>query len=239
MLLVDLQIAARNLKAHTRRNLFLGGALAAVTGLLVLLGALTSGMEAAMMQSATTLMTGHVNVGGFFKITSAATAPLVSGYPPLLDGGPGLPFDLGDLLLLEQVHRDADEVADHRLDVPADVADLGELAGLDLEEWRAGQLGQPARDLGLADAGRADHEDVLGGDLVGQVGWQLAPPEAVAQGDGHGLLGRFLADDVFVELGHDLLGRELGLGGFRNGPLERLGEDDGHQSSSTRISVFV
>jgi ABC-type lipoprotein release transport system permease subunit len=84
MVLVDLQIAARNLTRHTRRNLFLGGALAAVTGLLVLLGALTSGMEAAMMESATTLMTGHVNVGGFFKITSASTAPLVADYPKVL-----------------------------------------------------------------------------------------------------------------------------------------------------------
>ncbi|HET8540838.1 MAG TPA: FtsX-like permease family protein [Anaeromyxobacter sp.] len=85
MLRVDLQMAARSLAAHTRRNLFLGGALAAVTGLLVLLGALTSGMEAAMTESATTLMTGHVNVGGFYKITSASTAPLVSGYPKVLE----------------------------------------------------------------------------------------------------------------------------------------------------------
>jgi putative ABC transport system permease protein len=85
MIGVDLQIATRNLAAHTRRNLFLGGALAAVTGLLVLLGALTSGMEAAMTESATTLMTGHVNVGGFFKITSSSTAPLVSEYPKVLD----------------------------------------------------------------------------------------------------------------------------------------------------------
>jgi len=85
MLLVDLQIAARNLTQHTRRNLFLGGALAAVTGLLVLLGSLTSGMEAAMTESATTLMTGHVNVGGFFKITNASAAPLVSEYPRIVD----------------------------------------------------------------------------------------------------------------------------------------------------------
>src|SRR5512132_2899705 len=77
-------MAARNLTRHTRRNLFLGAALAAVTGLLVLLGALTSGMEAAMTESATTLMTGHVNVGGFFKITSSSTAPLVSEYPKVL-----------------------------------------------------------------------------------------------------------------------------------------------------------
>jgi putative ABC transport system permease protein len=85
MLLVDLQIAARSLAAHTRRNLFLGGALAAVTGLLVLLGALTGGMEASMMESATTLLTGHVNVGGFFKVTSASSAPLVAGYPKVLE----------------------------------------------------------------------------------------------------------------------------------------------------------
>jgi ABC-type lipoprotein release transport system permease subunit len=84
MLLVDFQIAARNLTRHTRRNLFLGGALAAVTGLLVLLTSLTGGMEAAMMESATTLMTGHVNVGGFYKITSGSAAPLVSEYPGVL-----------------------------------------------------------------------------------------------------------------------------------------------------------
>jgi len=84
MFTTDLQIAARNLTRHSRRNLFLGGALAAVTGLLVLLGALTAGMEASMMESALTLLTGHVNVGGFFKITSGSAAPLVSDYPKLL-----------------------------------------------------------------------------------------------------------------------------------------------------------
>src|SRR5512133_1206205 len=87
MILTDLQIAARNLTRHTRRNLFLGGALAAVTALLVLLGALTGGMEASMTESATTLLTGHVNVGGFFKITSSSSAPLVSSYPKVLEAG--------------------------------------------------------------------------------------------------------------------------------------------------------
>jgi ABC-type lipoprotein release transport system permease subunit len=85
MLLVDLQIAARNLTRHTRRNLFLGAALASVTGLLVLLGALTAGIEGSMMESATTLMTGDVNVGGFFKVTSGSAAPLVSGYHRVLE----------------------------------------------------------------------------------------------------------------------------------------------------------
>jgi putative ABC transport system permease protein len=85
MLLVDLQVAARNLTRHTRRNAFLGGALAMVTGLLVLLSALTAGIEGSVMESATTLLTGDVNVGGFFKVTSGSAAPLVSGYPRVLE----------------------------------------------------------------------------------------------------------------------------------------------------------
>lgn len=84
MLATDLAISVRNLLRHTRRNLFLGGAIAAVTLLLVVLGALGAGMRAAMLESATTLMTGHVNVGGFFKITSGSAAPLVTDYEKVL-----------------------------------------------------------------------------------------------------------------------------------------------------------
>jgi putative ABC transport system permease protein len=85
MLGMDLAIAVRSLRQHARRNLFLGLALGAVTGLLVLLGGLTAGMERAMMESANTLLTGHVNVGGFFKVTSGSAAPLVSDYPKLVE----------------------------------------------------------------------------------------------------------------------------------------------------------
>jgi len=84
VLRMDLAIAARSLRQHARRNAFLGAALGAVTGLLVLLGGLTAGMESAMMRSANTLLTGHVNVGGFFKVTSGTAAPLVSDYPKLV-----------------------------------------------------------------------------------------------------------------------------------------------------------
>jgi ABC-type lipoprotein release transport system permease subunit len=41
-------------------------------------------MKSAMLESATTLMTGHVNVGGFFKVTSGTAAPLVSDYEKVL-----------------------------------------------------------------------------------------------------------------------------------------------------------
>ncbi len=84
MILVDLQIAARNLLNHTRRNVFLAGAIAAVTAILVSLGGFTEGIRSAMLESATSLMTGHVNVGGFFKITSSVAAPLVSDYQRVL-----------------------------------------------------------------------------------------------------------------------------------------------------------
>ena len=85
--------------------------------------------------------------------------------------------------------RDLDEVADDRVDVPADVADLGELGRLDLDERRVGEPRQAARDLGLADAGRADHEDVLRRDLVAQRLVDLLAAPAVAQRDRDRALG--------------------------------------------------
>jgi ABC-type lipoprotein release transport system permease subunit len=80
VLSTDLRIAARNLTRHTRRNLFLGAAIAGVTALLVMLGGLTVGMRESMLQSASTLMTGHVNLAGFYKITSGTSAPLVADW---------------------------------------------------------------------------------------------------------------------------------------------------------------
>ncbi|HEY6104356.1 MAG TPA: FtsX-like permease family protein, partial [Anaeromyxobacteraceae bacterium] len=43
------------------------------------------GVQASMMESATVLMTGHVNVGGFYKVTSGMAAPLVSDYRKVLE----------------------------------------------------------------------------------------------------------------------------------------------------------
>ncbi|MEK7474326.1 MAG: FtsX-like permease family protein [Candidatus Coatesbacteria bacterium] len=82
---VDLRIAALNLAQHRRRSLLLGGALAAVTGLFVLLSALTAGVRDTMVRNSTALDCGHVNVGGFFKITSGQAAPLVTKYPAVLE----------------------------------------------------------------------------------------------------------------------------------------------------------
>ena len=125
----------------------------------------------------------------------------------LLGGVLGAVAHLLHFLLAQHLQRGVGQIADDRLDVAADVADLGELGRLDLDERRVGQLGQAAGDLGLADAGRADHQDVLRRHLGAQLGGQLHAPPAVAQGDGDGALGVILADDVAVEFVDDLAGR--------------------------------
>ena len=79
-LLVDIRIAFMNLIEHGRRSFFLGSAIAAVTCLFVLLTALSSGIRHTLVDTATTLTTGHLNVGGFFKVTSGQAGPLVADY---------------------------------------------------------------------------------------------------------------------------------------------------------------
>lgn len=78
-----LLVAARNLRQNLRRSLLLGGAIAAVTMLLVLLLGVSQGIQDTMLRAATTLSTGHVNVGGFFKVTSGQAAPVVTHYREL------------------------------------------------------------------------------------------------------------------------------------------------------------
>jgi putative ABC transport system permease protein len=81
----DLRIAFMNLVEHGRRSSFLGAAIAAVTCLFVLLTALSAGIRHTLIDTATTLTTGHLNVGGFFKVTSGAAGPLVTDYQRIED----------------------------------------------------------------------------------------------------------------------------------------------------------
>ncbi len=134
--------------------------------------------------------------------------PHQGGDHPLLGRELGLGGDLLAQPLAGHVHGDLQQVADDLLDIPADVADLRELGRLHLEERRLRQVGEPAGDLGLADARRADHQDVLRQNLLAHVAVELLAPPAIAQRDGDGALGIVLADDVPVQLGDDLTGRE-------------------------------
>ena len=90
-----------------------------------------------------------------------------------------------------------------------DVADFGELRSLHLQEGRVGKLGQAAGDFGFADAGGADHDDVLGDDFFRQIRRKLLAAHAVAQGDGHGALGVLLAYNMLVQLSDDLARRQF------------------------------
>ncbi len=71
-------IALRNLSQARRRTALLGGALATVTALLVLLMALSQGISQNIISSATVLATGHINVSGFYKASSSDSAPIVT-----------------------------------------------------------------------------------------------------------------------------------------------------------------
>jgi putative ABC transport system permease protein len=84
-LLLDFRIALYSLFEHRRRALFLGAAIAAVTALLVLLNGLSAGIKNTLIDTATTLSTGHLNVGGFFKVTSGQAGPVVTEYAKVRD----------------------------------------------------------------------------------------------------------------------------------------------------------
>src|SRR5271168_1640298 len=76
-------IAFRNLAQHSRRTLLLGGAIAGVTALFVFLQCLSSGIHETMLESATTLSTGHLNVAGFYKVTAGQSAPVITQFGKL------------------------------------------------------------------------------------------------------------------------------------------------------------
>jgi putative ABC transport system permease protein len=76
-------IAIRNLRQHSKRTLLLGGAIAGVMALLVLLLSISAGIHATLLESATTLSTGHMNIGGFYKVTAGQSAPVVTHYKKL------------------------------------------------------------------------------------------------------------------------------------------------------------
>lgn len=73
-------IAFRSLLQHRTRTLLLGLSIAGVTAVLVTLTGAFVGIRSTLLVSATTLMSGHVNVSGFYKSSATATAPVVTNY---------------------------------------------------------------------------------------------------------------------------------------------------------------
>lgn len=73
-----LNIAWRNLIQGGRRTALLSVALTLLTALALLLGGLTRGVEQTIVRAASTLMSGHVNVGGFYRLSGGGALPLVT-----------------------------------------------------------------------------------------------------------------------------------------------------------------
>lgn len=77
-------IALRNLYSHKTRSLILGGAIASVALVLTMMLALIQGVKSTMVKNGTALMSGHINIAGFYKITESSASPTVTNYPELL-----------------------------------------------------------------------------------------------------------------------------------------------------------
>ena len=108
-------------------------------------------------------------------------------------------------VLARLLDADLHQVAHDGVDVAPHVSHLRELRRLHLDERSIREPRQAPRDLGLADAGRTDHQDVLRRDFLAQRLCHLQAPPAVAQRDRHGALGSSLPDDVLVQLVDDFL----------------------------------
>lgn len=72
------RIAVRNLFARKARTFILGGAIASVSMMMILMMGLTEGIRSKMIENSTALSTGHVNVGGFYKVSQSSAAPVLS-----------------------------------------------------------------------------------------------------------------------------------------------------------------
>jgi putative ABC transport system permease protein len=78
-------IAYRNILQHRVRSLMLAVAIGAVAFIFSMLLALLQGVKDTMIGNGTALMTGHVNIAGFYKISQSSANPQVTHYPPLLE----------------------------------------------------------------------------------------------------------------------------------------------------------
>lgn len=72
------RIALLSLWQARNRTGVLAGAIAFVSALLVMMLGVAEGMNRSLVEASTTLMSGHINVAGFFKVTAGQAAPVVT-----------------------------------------------------------------------------------------------------------------------------------------------------------------
>ncbi len=78
-------IAYRNILQRRVRSLMLAVAIVAVSFIFTLLLSLVQGVKDTMIGNGTALMTGHVNIAGFYKISQSSANPQVTKFPPLME----------------------------------------------------------------------------------------------------------------------------------------------------------
>jgi len=78
-------IAYRNILQRRVRSLMLAIAIIAVSVIFSLLLALVQGVQDTLIGNGTALMTGHVNIAGFYKISQSSANPMVTKFPALLE----------------------------------------------------------------------------------------------------------------------------------------------------------
>ena len=123
---------------------------------------------------------------------------------PLLGQLAGLFPHIVHAFVVQIADGNLDQIAHDRLDIATDVPNLGELGRLDLDEWRIHHLRHAPGDLGLANTGGTDHQNVARMNLLAQLVRQQTTPVTIAQCDRHRPLGVVLPNDVQIELAHDL-----------------------------------
>ena len=72
------RIGWRNLVQARRRSLLLGSAIAFVATLLIFMLGVSQGAARRLVEASTTLSSGHVNIGGFFKPRSKSVAAVIT-----------------------------------------------------------------------------------------------------------------------------------------------------------------
>lgn len=77
-------IAYRNILQRRVRSLMLAASIVFVSVIFSLLLALVHGVQQTMIANGTALMTGHVNIAGFYKISQSSANPMVTKYPELM-----------------------------------------------------------------------------------------------------------------------------------------------------------
>jgi putative ABC transport system permease protein len=79
-----IQIALRNLVLAKKRTLLIGAAIASVAFLFVVLLAAGKSVSNKIMEAATTLSAGHINISGFYKRTQNGANPIISNKSEIL-----------------------------------------------------------------------------------------------------------------------------------------------------------